>query len=306
MADFMSLRYLKLIISYDGTRYAGWQRQINGMSIQQKMEEAWLSVTGEKRTITSSGRTDAGVHARGQVCSFRTAVCPEKYPCKTILRAFNARTPTDISILSVEETFEGFNAINHSIRKTYCYSIQAGRIRDPMIQQHVWFVPHIMDVAAMRQAAVHIVGQQDFASFQCTGSVRRSTVRHVMDLTIDDRRRGPFHDIEIRITADGFLYNMVRAIVGTLAMVGKGREEADWVRWVIDQRDRELAGQTAPARGLSLDHVVYADDASGGIHQREKAFWRTEFQNEKVIVDSLATGDSQAGVGQGRLKKHDG
>lgn len=260
------MRYIKLTVSYDGTGYAGWQRQKNGVGIQQKMEEAWLSITGEKRTITASGRTDAGVHARAQVCSMKTESPLE---CRSIVRALNARTPTAISVLDAQEAFEGFNAINHSVQKTYCYYIQSGRILDPLRERHAWFVPHVLNVDAMQQAAAHIVGQQDFACFQTTGSIRRTTVRHVMDCQLVGNQRGPFLDIDFSITADGFLYNMVRSIVGSLVQVGKGRYSPDWIRTLIANKDREPAGQTAPAKGLFMDHVVYADDASGGIHTKE-------------------------------------
>ncbi len=260
------MRFIKLTVSYDGTNFVGWQRQINGSTIQQKMEEAWLSISGETVTVTSSGRTDAGVHARGQVCSMRTET---DFSCRTIVRAFNARTPTAISVLSAEEAFEGFNAISHSICKTYCYYIQSGRILDPLRERYAWFVPHQLDIEAMSQAAQYVVGEHDFACFQSTGSVRRSTVRNVMACTVSGRQRGPFQDIDFSVTADGFLYNMVRSIVGTLIPVGLGRQKPEWIRELIEQKDRELAGQTAPAKGLFLDHVIYADDASGGIHTKE-------------------------------------
>ena len=266
------MRYIKLTVSYDGTNYAGWQRQRNGVGIQQKMEEAWFSITGEKVSITSSGRTDAGVHARGQVCSLKTEKSETQFPCRTIVRAFNATTPTAISVLAAEESFEGFNAIHHSVRKTYCYYIQSGRILDPLRERHAWFVPHVLDVDAMNEGARFIVGQQDFACFETTGSARRTTVRHVMECRVVGQQRGPFLDIELSITADGFLYNMVRSIAGTLVKIGMGQEKPQWVKTLIAEKDREPAGQTAPAKGLFLDHVVYADDATGGIHTKEPSY----------------------------------
>ncbi len=262
------MRFIKLTVSYDGTDFVGWQRQKNGITIQQKMEEAWLSISGESVTVTSSGRTDAGVHARGQVCSMRTET---NFSCATIVRAFNARTPTAISVLKAEDAFEGFNAISHSVCKTYCYHIQSGRILDPLRERHAWFVPHNLDVDAMNKAAQYVVGEQDFACFQSTGSIRQSTVRNVMDCAVNGRTHGPFQYIDFSVTADGFLYNMVRSIVGTLIPVGMGRKQPEWILELIEQKDREMAGQTAPAKGLFLDHVVYADDASGGIHTKEPA-----------------------------------
>ena len=249
------MRHLKLTVAYDGRNYLGWQVQHNGISIQQRMEEGWTEVTGEKIRILASGRTDSGVHARGQVCSLSTnsVIANEK-----LLRAINAKTPEDISVLKVESAIEGFNAIHHCEKKTYCYQIQCGRILDPLKMDHWWFVPHHLDFAAMRAAAVHLTGELDFASFQATGgTVRQTTVRNVMELRIETEQRVPFTDVRIFVTADGFLYNMVRNIVGTLVHVGRRSEPVSWAKWVLDQRDRIHAGQTAPAHGLFLEEVFY-------------------------------------------------
>jgi len=247
------MRHLKLTVAYDGRNYVGWQVQLNGPTVQQKLEEAWSDVTGEKIRILASGRTDSGVHARGQVCSLGT---DSVIPNAKMLRAINAKTPEDISVLKVESAIEGFNAIHHCEKKTYCYQIQCGRILDPLAMDHFWFVPHHLDVTAMREAASHLTGQLDFASFQATGgTVRQTTVRNVMELKIEVAEREPFTDIRIYITADGFLYNMVRNIVGTLVHVGRRSEPVSWAKWVLDQKDRTDAGQTAPAHGLFLDKV---------------------------------------------------
>jgi tRNA pseudouridine38-40 synthase len=252
------MRYLKLTIAYDGKKYVGWQVQKNGISIQQRLEEGWAEVTSETIRITSSGRTDSGVHARGQVCSLAT---DSKIPNSDLLRALNAKTPDDISVLKVESAIEGFNAINHCVKKTYCYQVQCGRILDPLGLDSWWFVPHHLDIDAMREAAANLVGQQDFASFQATGgSVRKTTVRNVMELRVETSQRDPFTEVRIFVTADGFLYNMVRNIVGTLVHVGRRSQPASWVKWVLDQRDRKSAGQTAPAHGLFLERVFYPEE----------------------------------------------
>lgn len=252
------MRYLKLTVAYDGRNYVGWQVQLNGPSIQQKLEEAWTDVTGEKIRILASGRTDSGVHARGQVCSLGTG---SVIPNTKLLRAINAKTPEDISVLKVEAAIDGFNAIHHCEKKTYCYQIQCGRILDPLGMDRNWFVPHHLDIAAMREAAGHLRGQLDFASFQAAGgTIRQTTVRNVMELKIEVAEREPFTDIRIYITADGFLYNMVRNIVGTLVHVGRRSEPVSWAKWVLDQRDRTAAGQTAPAHGLFLDNVFYPEE----------------------------------------------
>ena len=250
------MRTLKITVAYDGTNYAGWQIQKNAPSVQQKLEESWTKITGETIRITGSGRTDSGVHARGQVCSLETET---EIECENLLRAINSNSPTDISILSAEDVPAGFNAITCSTQKTYQYYIQSGRILDPLKKRFAWFVSHHLDAEAMHVAAQHLVGVKDFASFQTTGSERLTTVRNVMQCDVEMQRRGPFEDITVTITADGFLYNMVRSIVGTLVRVGQQRESPDWILTVLAEKNRESAGQTAPAHGLFMDHVVYRD-----------------------------------------------
>lgn len=248
------MRHLKLTIAYDGTDYCGWQIQINGISIQQRLEEGWKSVTGETVRITASGRTDSGVHALAQVCSLKTE---SQLSLNSVVRALNAETPFDISILRAEEALDGFHAIRDAVQKTYQYHIQYGRILDPLRLRYCWFVPGEIDVNVMRQSATCLTGEHDFASFESAGAERSSTVRNVMELAIEEESIHGFPGLRIRITANGFLYNMVRNIVGTLVRVGKKRNEIEWVEWVRDQHDRQRAGQTAPAHGLFLDHVVY-------------------------------------------------
>ena len=248
------MRHIKLVISYDGTDYVGWQVQPNGMSIQQCLETAWASVSGEQLRITASGRTDSGVHALGQVCSFATE---SPLPLQQIVRAFNAETPFDITVLTAEEASEGFHAIRDAKQKTYRYHIQYGRIMDPLRLRTCWFVPGELDLGSMQKAAILITGEHDFASFESAGAQRSTSIRHVIDLQIVPEIVHNLPGLEIAITANGFLYNMVRNIVGTLIRVGKNREEIEWVAWVRDQKNRRYAGQTAPAHGLFLDHVVY-------------------------------------------------
>lgn len=248
------MRFLKLTIAYDGTDYVGWQVQLNGVSIQQRLEEAWNSVTGETVRITASGRTDSGVHALGQVCSLATE---SSLPPGSLVRALNAETPFDISVRSVEEAPPGFHAIRDAVQKTYRYHIQFGRIMDPLRLRTCWFVPGEIDIPSLRRAAIHLTGEHDFASFEGAGAERTSTVRTVHSLVITPESLHGFPGLNIEITANGFLYNMVRNIVGTLVRVGRGRQPAEWVAWVRDQRNRKHAGQTAPAQALFLDHVVY-------------------------------------------------
>jgi tRNA pseudouridine38-40 synthase len=249
-------RFLKLTIAYDGTDYVGWQVQPNGITIQQRLEEAWESATGEKLRITASGRTDSGVHARGQVCSVGTN---SKLSCRDLVRALNALAPEDIAVLSVEPAPAGFHAIRDAVEKTYGYQIQHGNILDPLRRRECWFVPGNLDIDAMREAAKHLTGQHDFTSFQSLGAERLSAVRNVCRLDVEPHEHSLRPELTIWIAADGFLYNMVRRIVGTLVRVGQGRKSPAWVQRVLEQKDGSLSGQTAPAHGLFLDHVRYPD-----------------------------------------------
>lgn len=248
------MRHVKLTISYDGTDYVGWQVQHNGMSIQQRLEEGWEKVTGERIRITASGRTDGGVHAYAQVCSLKTE---SVLPTDVIVKALNAETPYDIAVLKAEEASEGFHAIRDAVEKTYVYFVQHGRIQDPLRLRTCWYVPGDIDLEAMKAAAAFITGEHDFASFETKGAERKTTVRTVKQLSIERHDVRAIPGIKFTVTANGFLYNMVRNIVGTLVHVGKGRREPEWVEWVRDQLDRTHAGQTAPAHALFLDHVVY-------------------------------------------------
>ena len=252
------MRYLKLTIAYDGSEYVGWQVQDNGITIQQRLEEGWAKVTGETIRITASGRTDSGVHALAQVCSVATE--SELAP-QTLVRALNAETPFDIAVLKVEEAVEGFHAIRDAVRKTYCYHVQYGRIQSPLRLRRCWFVPGNIDLEAMRSAAEFLVGEHDFASFEATGAERSSSIRNVMQLDIDAETMHGLPGLKLTITANGFLYNMVRNIVGTLIRVGRNQNDVQWVQWVRDQKDRSVAGQTAPAHALFLKEVIYRPDS---------------------------------------------
>jgi tRNA pseudouridine38-40 synthase len=273
----VDMRYLKLTIAYDGTAYCGWQIQSGDSSIQQVLEEGWRKVTGESPRITASGRTDGGVHAEGQVCSLMTQT---KLTNESLVRALNAETPFDIAVLDVEDAPEGFHAIRDAVHKTYRYQIQYGRIRDPLRRRFWWHVPRELEVSAMREAAQDLIGTHDFASFQSAGAERNSTVRTITRLQMESREdrmidsdfilqrsqnltlappspRDRFPTIVLTISADGFLYKMVRNIVGSLVRVGEGKETVSWLAEVLAQRDRRAAGQAAPAHGLFLQSVDY-------------------------------------------------
>lgn len=248
------MKFLKLTVAYQGSNYVGWQVQPNGITVQQRLEEAWLQTTQEKLRIVASGRTDSGVHALGQVCSVATGTSLD---CKTLKRALNANTPDDISVLEVQTAPDDFHAIRDATRKTYRYQIQYGRVRNPLITQDHWFCKFDMDIAAVGDAAARLVGEHDFASFQAVGSERLSTVRNLSVLECRAHSDQIFSYLYFELTCNGFLYNMVRNIVGTLVRVGQGSEPPNWVEDVLARKDRSFAGPTAPAHGLVLVQVQY-------------------------------------------------
>ena len=211
-------------------------------------------MTGERGRTIASGRTDAGVHALGQVVSFSSAT---PLPAEVLCRALAAHLPRDIVPLEVREAPPGFHAIRDALRKRYRYVIQDGPRRDVFARAYAWYFPQRLDVAAMQTAATVLVGTHDFSSFEASGSERASSVRTVFELAVE-RRSGDFLDrIVIEIEADGFLYNMVRNIVGALVDIGRGKQPAAWLAQVLAARDRKRAAMTAPAQGLFLVRVDY-------------------------------------------------
>ncbi len=248
------MRFLKAIISYDGSRFVGWQVQPNGRSVQEEIEKAILAVTGESIRVTSSGRTDSGVHAIGQVLGMTLKT---KLSCQALVRAMNASTPTDVCFHELEEVDENFHAIRSAVRKRYRYLIHDDRIHDVFERHYAWQIHTALNLEKMREAARLLVGTHDFASFQSAGSDRLTTERTVHDLSIEETRRDRFHRINLEIEANGFLYNMVRIIVGTLVEVGREKKPVSWIDEILQSGDRRRAGQTAPPHGLYLLHVEY-------------------------------------------------
>jgi len=248
------MRYLKLTVAYDGTDFAGWQVQDNGRSIQGELERAWTAVTGQRLRITGSGRTDAGVHASGQVASLATE---HQISLQSIAPALNAHLPAAIVVRQVEEAPAGFHAIRDAVEKTYCYTIQTGSCRSPFLRDRCWFIPRRLELEPIRAAAAILVGTHDFASFQAAGAARKSTIRSVRRLDCQTGTREGFAVLWLTVTADGFLYNMVRNIVGTLVEHGLGKRAVGEMAVVLAAKDRAAAGPTAPAAGLCLVEVVY-------------------------------------------------
>jgi tRNA pseudouridine38-40 synthase len=243
------MRTIKLTLAYDGTAYAGWQFQAGQTSVQEVLETAIEKATGQKARIIGSGRTDAGVHALGQVAAFRTE---SRLSADVLRRALNVHLPQDVAVLEAAEEDQGFHPIRDARRKRYRYTICDGPVRDVFRRTTAWFCRVQLDAVAMHRAGQALVGTYDFQSFQTEGSNRRSTVRTVLDLQVR-RGEGPDrHVITVEIEADGFLYNMVRCIVGTLVQVGRGNRAEPWVAEVLAACDRRVAGPTAPAKGLCL------------------------------------------------------
>jgi len=264
------MRTLKLVVQYDGTDYVGWQRQTSGTSIQGLLEDALRPIEGSDVTVHGAGRTDAGVHASGQVASVRLAAAIEP---ATLARALNAVLPLDVRVASVEVAAEDFHARFSATGKVYDYQVVNAPFVSPFLRRYVWHVIPALDVEAMIAASAPLVGTHDFAAFQGAGSDVRSPVRTVRRLewgcgwgqavnrefTIHGLTPpGPDLPLVIRIEGDGFLRHMVRNIAGTLVEVGRGRWPAAAVADILASRDRARAGTTAPAAGLVLREVLYS------------------------------------------------
>lgn len=244
------MRTLKLTLAYDGTNYVGWQRQLNGVSIQQLVEEACAPLAGEVPSVAGASRTDAGVHALGQVASVNLATA---LPAAALQRALNFRLPPDIRVVDVEDAPRGFHARSFATGKAYRYRLATTPVLPPFDRWFVWHAPGQRDVQTMRRAAELMVGEHDFASFQAAGSAVNGTVRTIHRLDILDLEG----ELRFEVEGDGFLRHMVRAMVGTLAEVGLGTRPATSVSAILAACERGAAGMTAPACGLTLVSVEY-------------------------------------------------
>jgi tRNA pseudouridine38-40 synthase len=250
-------RTFALTIAYDGTRYSGWQNQLNAISIQQRLEEAVEKALGVRTPVVGSGRTDAGVHAIGQVAKLTLPLWP--HPVEKLVPAINTRLPYDIVVRSAREARSDFDAVRSARGKRYRYTIRAAPCPDPMLGRFHWYFPRPLDLEAMRLAAKYLEGCHDFEAFQSLGSPRLTTVRTIRDLSINQTPALEGYDIGIEIEADGFLYNMVRNIVGSLVDIGVGRFSSHWIQDLLESKDRGRAGQTAPPQGLCLLRVNYPE-----------------------------------------------
>lgn len=280
------MRNIRLLIAYDGTAYVGWQVQPNGTSIQSVVQEAIRRLTGEDVKLIAAGRTDSGVHALGQVANFHTA---SNIPASQMRRGLQNYLPDDVVIRHVDEVPADFHSTYDAIRKRYRYVIRNDRVKDPFTRHHAWRYWGDLDVEAMHAAARVLVGTHDFRCFESQWPNKATSVRTIEEATVVRRdawdvwedgiqkaesgeRKAELHGespqpstlspqpfISFDVVADGFLYNMVRAITGTLINVGRGKWTPDDVRRIVEDGDRGRAGETAPACGLFLVKVDYPD-----------------------------------------------
>lgn len=247
------MRRIKLTVAYDGTDYCGWQIQPNGITIESVLNQALTRLTGEKVTVTGASRTDAGVHAQGNVAVFDTAstIPPERF-----VYAVNRLLPDDVVVVCSEEVPAGWHPRYQDSVKTYEYRIINRRMPDPVRRRDTWFVSYPLDADRMQQAARYLEGEHDFRSFCSVHTETKTTVRTIF--SADVKRDGDL--VTLQIKGNGFLYNMVRIIAGTLADVGRGFYEPAAVREMLEAKDREKAGATAPPQGLILMGIEYGRD----------------------------------------------
>lgn len=244
------MRTIKLTIEYDGTNYAGWQIQANGMAIQQVMEEALAKILGSPARLYSSGRTDAGVHAKGMVAVFRT---DRDIPVSAFSDGLNVILPHDIAVRVAEEVPSVFDPRRDAKGKHYRYTILNTARRSPLKRLYAWHLRGRLDLDAMREAAAYMVGEKDFAAFRTTGCAARTTVRNIF--SVDIAREGEF--ILIDVKGSSFLRNMVRIMAGTLVQVGSGKIPTTSVPAFFNGKNGATAGMTAPPHGLCLIEVYY-------------------------------------------------
>lgn len=246
-------RNLKLTVAYDGTQYHGFQRQgrLDLPTVQSLLEEAWARLVGEEVKVIGAGRTDAGVHALGQVVNFRTAT--RSIPTERVPRAFNSVLPRDVAVLGCEEAPLSFHARFDAVGKLYEYRVLNRPFPSPVDRLYTLHVSAPLDVEAMQEGAGYLVGTHDFSAFAGRLKGEKSAVRTITRCSV----RRHEERVHFAVEGDGFLYHMVRTIVGTLLQVGLGKEEPRWVREVLASRDRRKAGATAPAHGLFLAAVYY-------------------------------------------------
>lgn len=244
------MKNIKLTISYDGTNYYGWQKQNGVVTVQSAIEDAIYKLTGENADLIASGRTDTNVHAIGQIANFKTnsKIFPEKF-----FAALNSALNEDIRIIKSEEVDLEFNSRFDAKKKTYLYQIYNGRILSPFYRMFSWHIPYELDFPLMESALKEIEGEFDFKAFMSSNSSVKSTIRTIYNTSIKKEN----DIIKIEITGNGFLYNMVRIIVGTIVEIGNGKRDKSCIKEALDLGQRNLLGRTAHPQGLFLKEVRY-------------------------------------------------
>ena len=247
------MRNIALKLMYNGTAYHGWQVQKNAVSVCETLQKALEKITGEKVHLTGCGRTDAGVHAERYIANFRTQA---GIPCDRLPLAVNTRLPEDIAVYSAFEVDEGFNAIGSCLKKEYTYRIFNSRIKNPFYVHRAYFYPKLLDEAVMDRAARSFEGTHDFRAVRSVGTETRTTVRTIYYCHVT--RNGDL--LELKVCANGFLYNMVRAITGTVLYAAEGKLTPEDIPAILASGNRTLAGPTVPPGGLYLTKLWYEDE----------------------------------------------
>lgn len=243
------MKNYKITVQYNGLNYCGWQKQPDSLGIQGNLEYAIYEITREKSSINGSGRTDAGVHALGQVANFRTST---NIPPTSIPKALNAKLPKDISVIKCEEVDIDFHSRFNAKKKTYRYMIYNNEYRSPIYKDTSYQVKYDLDIKKMIEESKSLLGEHDFKGFMSSGSDIKDTVRTIYDVKIEKNEDMIIFEIE----GNGFLYNMVRIIVGTMVDIGRGKIKES-LKDIIESKDRGRCGHTAPAHGLFLKKVDY-------------------------------------------------
>ena len=274
------MKRVRMVVAYDGTAYRGWQLQPNGITIEQVLNRELTALLKEPISVIGASRTDSGVHARGNVAVFDTE---NRMPADKICFALNQRLPEDIRVQSSEEVPADWHPRKANCTKTYEYKVLNRKISMPLERLYAHFCYFNLDLDKMREAAAYLVGEHDFKSFCTVRTQAEETVRTIysLDITKQDDM------ITIRISGSGFLYNMVRIIAGTLLQVGMGAYLPEHVEEILDARDRQAAGRTAPARGLTLVSMEYQQELPDW-HHRENKYWEYDILQSHIKQDKTA------------------
>ncbi len=241
-----------LTVAYDGTGYFGWQKQKNNISVQQRLEEALSALMKKNIEVRGASRTDTGVHALGQAALLKTET---SIPVDKIPYAINSFLPEDIAVTEARLVSDVFHPQYSVIKKTYRYKILNAEFKNPMLRNYAEFVRQPLDIDKMREACGHFIGTYDFAAFCASGSMAKTTVRTIFDLSVEKNN----DIIDITVTGNGFLYNMVRIIAGTLIYVGMDKFKPSFIKEIIASKDRVMAGKTAGPSGLTLMKIYYKE-----------------------------------------------